>query len=497
MDRREFIKATGIFTVGMAASIRAQDNSKQGVNTKAKEELPNILWIISEDTSTDFACYGGKLVMTPNVDRLASEGAIFTNAFCTSPVCSPTRSAFNTGMYQTTIGAHNHRSHRQDGYELPTPVKHISEIFRKAGYYTFNSNGLNWEKAGKTDLNFTINDKLFDGTDWRGRKNGQPFYGQVNIYMTHRPFKRDKDRPIDTKDVNLPPYYPDDPLIRRDWADYLESVQVLDGMIGEVLDRLEADGFADNTIVMYFGDHGRAHLRAKQWLYEGGIHIPLVIRWPKKIKPGSLRDDLISLIDLVPTSLAACKIDVPEYLQGIDFLGKKETGREYIFAARDRCDETPDRIRCLRTKKYKYIRNFYPDRPYTQMNCYKMQAYPALALLQLWKEQGKLTDAQKPFMADTRPKEELYDLESDTWEINNLAGDTEYADKLLELRGVLDNWIEQTKDMGRQPEDPETRKKWEDFFEKRYAQIMRNRGLKEDSSAAARVAWWREKMFSE
>ncbi|AQT67341.1 Arylsulfatase [Anaerohalosphaera lusitana] len=496
MNRRDFLRTAGIVTAGLtvnAADVRAE--KKSAAENKSKDQRPNVLWIVSEDTSPDFACYGEKLVKTPNVDRLASEGAMFTNAFAACPVCSPTRSAFNTGMYQTTIGAHHHRSHRRDGYKLPEPVKHVSDMFRDAGYYTFNSNGLNWKKPGKLDYNFKLDGNAFDGTDWRDRKNGQPFYGQVNLFLTHRKFKRDKDRPIDADDVKLPPYYPDDPLTRRDWADYLESVQVLDGMIGEVLDRLEADGLADNTVVFYFGDHGRAHLRAKQWLYEGGIRVPLVVRWPDKIAPGTVRDDLVSQIDFVPTSLAACGIDTPDYLQGVDFLGNGETDREYIFAARDRCDETTDRIRCVRTKRFKYIRNFYPDRPYTQMNCYKMQAYPALSLLQLWKQQGKLTDAQKPFMADVRPKEELYDLQSDPWEINNLAGDAKYADKLAELRGVLDKWIEETEDKGQTPEDAQTRKYWQNFFEKRYAKIMKNRGLGEDPSPAQRVAWWREKML--
>ncbi|MCK4998888.1 MAG: sulfatase, partial [Anaerohalosphaera sp.] len=344
--------------------------------------------------------------------------------------------------------------------------------------------------------NFNIDGKAFDGTDWQGRKEGQPFFAQVNLSMTHRTFKRDKENPVDPAKVELPPYYPDHPLARRDWADYLESLQVLDSQIGQVLKRLEDDGVADNTIVFYFGDHGRPHVRGKQWLYEGGIRIPMIIRMPARMGAGKVMDNMISSIDIAPTSLAMARIDVPKHMQGKVFGGPNWQKRDYIVSARDRCDETVDRIRCVRTKQYKYIRNYYPERPYTQMNCYKKQAYPMLSLMEALNEDGKLTDAQAKFMAATRPKEELYDLVKDPYEINNLAGVKEHAEMLKDLSEKLDKWVVETGDKGEKPEDEKETKYWSDFFSKRYAKLMKSRGLGENPSAKARLEWWENKMLS-
>ena len=265
MDRRTFLGACSAGVAGMTFPFL-------GCGTGEKER-PNILWLISEDTSPDFGCYGNTLVRTPNVDRLAAEGMRFTHSFATSPVCSPSRSAFCTGMYQTTIGAHQHRTYYKQ--ELPAPVRVVTDYFREAGYYTTNCKGLQYDQPGKTDWNFTLGHEAFDGTNWRGRKSGQPFFAQVNLFLTHRPFVRDERNPIDPDAAQAPPIYPDHPVTRRDWADYLESLQVLDRQIGAVLTRLEGEGLADNTIVFYFGDHGQPHLWAKQWLYEGGIRVPL------------------------------------------------------------------------------------------------------------------------------------------------------------------------------------------------------------------------------
>jgi len=453
---------------------------------------PNVVWLISEDTSPDLGCYGAPTVKTPNFDRFAREGMRFTNAFVTGPVCSAARSAFMTGMYQTSIGAHNHRSHREDGYTLPEPVKVFAEYFRAAGYFTSNGNGVPDSRPGKNDFNFTV-DKPFDGTDWSQREPGQPFFAQVNFFMTHRDFKRDKENPIDPADVQLPPYYPDHPVARRDWADYLESLQVLDRQIGTVLKRLEDEGLADNTIVFYFGDHGRPHVRGKQWLYEGGIHIPLIIRWPGHIEPGSVNDGMVSSIDFAPTSLSLAGITPPEHMQGQVFLGPDAETRDMIFAARDRCDETVDRIRCVRTRRYKYIRNFYPDRPYTQSNAYKRKQYPVLTLMEVLHKRGELTPEQARFMAPTRPKEELYDLQADPYELHNLADEPEAAGTLKELRAELERWIEETDDRGRIPEDRETIKYWTEVSQ-RYGRLE-NRGLSEDISPEEYLKWWEKQLF--
>jgi N-sulfoglucosamine sulfohydrolase len=488
MKRRDFLKVTG----GTAAAALFSGCSTA---PEKKTSRPNILWLISEDTSPDFACYGNTTVKTPQLDKLASEGAMYTNAFMTAPVCSAARSAFMTGMYQTTIGAHNHRSHRNDGYSLPKPAALVTEYFRQAGYFTCNCDGLNYKKPGKTDWNFTAPPNAFDGTDWSQRRPDQPFFAQVNFSLTHRAFKRDKRNPIDPGQVELPPYYPDHPVARRDWADYLESIQVLDTEVGVALTWLEKEGLADNTIVMYFGDHGRPHVRGKQWLYEGGIRIPLIVRWPGHIEPGTVVHDLISSIDLAPTSMSLAGIRPPRHLQGYPFLGRRRKVRKYVFAARDRCDETVDHIRCVRSARYKYIRNYYPDRPYTQFNAYKKLQYPVLTLLQVLDKQGKLTPEQARFMAPTRPREELYDLQQDPFELHNLAHDEGHRKVLREHSAKLDEWIKATHDQGETPEPPEVIEYWQQQSAKSFARQMESRGLSADISDEDYLKWWEQKLL--
>jgi N-sulfoglucosamine sulfohydrolase len=424
-------------------------------------ERPNILWIIGEDMGPDLSCYGDPAVKTPNLDRLAGDGARYTRAFTTAPVCSASRSALITGMYQTTIGAHHHRSHREDGYRLPEGVRPITDYLREAGYYTANvtrpAPGL--KTAGKTDFNFTAKG-VFDGSDWSLRKPGQPFFAQVSFVEPHREKPSDvwqrtrsMTSHVDPKQIALPPCYPDLPQVREDWAGYLDSIMILDEHVGRVLKRLDDEGLADNTVVFFFGDNGQCHVRGKQFLYDAGIHIPLLVRWPGHIKPGTVNDDLTSAIDISATSLALAGVTLPASMQGQAFLGPKASPpRDKIFAARDRCDETEDRIRCVRTDRYKYIRNFFPDRAYTQPNNYKERSYPVLPLMRQLFAEGKLTPEQAAFMQPTRPKEELYDLEKDPNELHNLAGASEQQPRLRELRTTLDQWIAQTNDQGRFPE---------------------------------------------
>jgi uncharacterized sulfatase len=500
MKRRDFLKTVGCGTAAALLSGCSTD-PKRASRDAARARLsqakgrPNILWLISEDTSPDMACYGNTLVKTPNIDKLASEGAMYTNAFVTGPVCSAARSALMTGMYQTTIGAHHHRSHRNDGYLLPNPVMLITEYFRRAGYFRCNCAGLNYKQAGKTDWNFMYMTRPFDGTDWSQRQPGQPFFAQINFNMTHRDYQRDKKNPIDPAKVELPPCYPDHPVTRRDWANYLEAMQVLDTEIGVALQWLQKEGVADNTIVMYFGDNGQSHVRGKQWCYEGGIHVPMIVRWPGHIQPGTVVDDLISTIDFAPTFLRIAGIEPPKHLQGHDFLGPGKRTHEYIFAARDRCDGTVDRIRCVRSKRYKYIRNYCPDRPYTQFNAYKKLQYPVLTVMQVLHKQGKLTPEQAQFMAPTRPKEELYDLQNDPHELHNLADDRKLRGVLREHSRKLDAWIKTTRDQGEQPEDPKVVAYWQNDMARSYKEQMEKRGLSPDVSDEEYLKWWEKKLL--
>jgi len=500
MRRRDFLKTVGCGTAAALLSGCATDPRRAARQAARTEMLkaqnrPNILWLISEDTSPDLACYGNSLVKTPNLDRLAGEGAKYTNAFVTGPVSSTSRSAVMTGIYQTSIGAHQDPSHRSDNHILPHPVMPITEHFRRGGYFRCNCAGLNYKQEGKTDWNFMYMTRPFDGTDWSQCPAGQRFFAQINFSLTHRDFRRDKRHPIDPDKVTLPPCYPDHPLARRDWADYLESIQLLDTEIGVVLQWLAKEGLAENTLVMYFSDHGRPHVRGKQWLYEEGIRIPVLIRWPGRIQPGTVVDDFISAIDFAPTFLEAAGIASPKYMQGRNFLDPKSKAPGTIFAARDRCDGTVDRIRCVRSKRYKYIRNYYPEQPYTQFNAYKKLQYPVLTLMQVLNKEGKLTPEQAQFMAPTRPKEELYDLQKDPHELHNLAEDRKFRGVLREHSRQLDAWIKATGDQGEQPEDAKVVAYWQNDMAESFAKQMKQRGLAPDISDEEYLKWWEKKLL--
>jgi N-sulfoglucosamine sulfohydrolase len=508
MKRRDFLKTVGCGAAALLSGCTTgtKHPSRRKADPEAREAYarlsrgttrPNILWLISEDTCPDLGCYGNTQIRTPNLDKLAGEGARFTNAFVTAPVCSASRSGFMTGMYQTSIDAQNHRSHRDDGYKLAPPVSVITRLFQWYGYYTCNCEGLSYKKPGKTDWNFTPITQPFNGTDWSQKRRGQPFFAQINFSLTHRDFRRDKNNPIDPAKVELPPCYPDHPISRRDWADYLESIQLLDTEIGVALQWLEKEGMADNTIVMYFADNGRPHVRDKQWLYDGGIHVPMTVRWPGHIEPGTVVDDLVSTVDFAPTFLSFAEIERPEHMEGHIILGREKVTRKYIIAARDRCDGTVDRIRCVRSNQYKYIRNYYPERPYTQFNAYKKLQYPMLTVMQVLNQQGKLTPEQATFMAPAKPKEELYDLQQDPYELHNLAEDPKLKKTLKEHANVLDDWIEATGDHGQTPEDPKVIAYWQEDMAKSYVEQMEKRGLSPKISDEDYLKWWQQKLLGE
>lgn len=449
------VLTTGMITVLLSAAIAPVRSVIQVVAT----EKPNILWILSEDISTDLSCYGMPGVQTPVLDQFAKEGIRYTNAFTTAPVCSPSRSAMITGMYQTSIGAHNHRSHRDDGYTLPGPVKPITEYLRQAGYYTVNvkTAAPGVATPTKTDFNFKPAEPVFEGTDWSQRKPGQPFFAQLTIDETHRgkawkTVVKQHEPHISPESVVMPPYYPDHPVARADWATYLESIQLMDSYVGKILQRLKDEGIANNTVVIFSGDNGRCHIRDKQFLYDGGIHVPLMIRWPGQLKPGQVNTDLVMAIDVSATILQMGGVTPPAYLDGQVLWGPGATKRDYIVAARDRMDETVDKMRCVRDKQYKYIKNYMPERPYMQPNNYKETEYPMWNLLKELNREGKLTPAQALFAAPTKPAEELYDIVADPNELHNLAIENRSAKTLTRMRGLLDNWVKKTNDQGQYPE---------------------------------------------
>ncbi len=429
----------------------------------AESSRPNILWIIVDDMSANFSTYGETLIETPHVDRLARNGVRFTNAYVTAPVCSPNRSAFITGMYQTSIGAHHHRSGRGElKINLPDGIRPVPELFQEAGYYTAITRWPDRDRTspGKTDYNFEWDRAMYDGPDWSRREPGQPFFAQIHLPGgKHRggalkSFDAISARvekllgsKTDPAEVKLPPYYPDDPVIRRDWAAYLDSVRLTDKFVGDIVQRLKHEGDYEDTVVLFMTDHGISHARGKQFLYDEGLHVPLVIAGPA-IEPGQVREDLVEHIDIAALSLGLAGIEIPRYMQSRDILSKDYEERTAIFAARDRCDETVDHMRAVRTKRYKYIRNFLPDRPHLQPNRYK-DGKDILKALRKAHAAGTLNRTQEGLLfAPSRPKEELYDLAVDPFEVRNLADDPKHQAQLKTLRKRLDEWIERTNDHG-------------------------------------------------
>lgn len=436
-----------------------------GFSAVSADDRPNILWIIPDDMSANFSCYGETTIATPHVDALAAAGVKFTNAYVTAPVCSTCRSAFITGMYQTSVGAHHHRSGRGDvKITLPENVKLVPKLFQEAGYHTSISG---WPgkkgRLGKADYNFEWDKSIYDGADWSERKEGQPFFAQIQSRGGKLRGKDEKGwesvsasaekhlgSRTSTEVVELPPYYPRVPELLKDWAAYLDSVRETDRMVGEIVARLKADGDWENTVILFMTDHGISHARGKQFMYDEGLHVPLVIAGPG-IKAGAVRADLVEHIDIAALSLAAANIEIPAVMQGQDILAESYTHREAVFSARDRCDETVDHMRAVRTQDFKYIRNFLPQRPYLQPCAYK-DAKEIIKALRRAYAAGELNEAQELIFRETRPEEELYDLKNDPYELNNLADDPGFLEKLVELRDRLDVWMEETDDKGLEAE---------------------------------------------
>ncbi|NJB37772.1 sulfatase [Croceivirga sp. JEA036] len=409
-------------------------------NTKETAK-PNIVWILLEDWSPDLSCYGTKGIHTPFTDQLAAEGVRYTNAFCTAPVCSTSRSAMITGYHQNYIGAQMHRTAKEDKKPLPQGIFPIPVLLQKAGYHTALM------KSNKTDTNFR--DALgFQSDDWDNRKDNQPFFAQITLTGTHRRWRRDTDNPIPIDSVELPPYYVDSPFARRDWANGLEQMQLCDKEVGEILQRLQDENLTENTLVILIGDNGRCHIRGKQFLYDPGIQVPLIMRWPAKIKKGSVKKELVQTLDITATILDVAGIKPARPLHGTSLLDQNRKERSYIYAARDRMGKTHDAMRTIRSKKYKLIHNLMPERAWLQYSGYKEDNYPILAEMSVLYLEGKLNADQAKFFAPTKPEYELYDIQKDPYELQNLADDKGYADIKTQLLTDLELWRKEIKDEG-------------------------------------------------
>jgi len=439
VDRRRFTAA-----IATATAIATQ--------SFADAKKPNILFIMAEDIGNDLACYGTQGVKTPTLDRLAAEGIRYTRFYTNSPICSPSRTSLMMGMYQTSSGGHHHRS----SVKGASGLHYMTHYLRQAGYVCLNGSKIIKRKSSKTDINVKLKEQLFDKPS--KRKPGQPFFHQVQLQVTHRQagnprwqdLRKNSAHPVDAADVEIPPYLPDTPEVRLDWATYLDQIEQADLETKQLMDDLEKRGELDNTIIIWIGDNGRCQIRGKGYLYEDGIRCPLII-WGKGIEGGKVVDDLVANIDLTATQLALAGVEKPAHMQGQAFLSNPGyQPNRHIFAARDRWDEIMDCSRTVVGKRYKYIRNFMPEVPYDAGQAYldKPNVRPLLPLLREMNQDGRLTPEQAYFFNPKKENEQLFDLEKDPWELNNLADSPEHQKIKASLKGELFEWIERSGDKG-------------------------------------------------
>ena len=429
-------------------------------------QRPNILWVSFEDCYPYFGCYGDKVARTPHLDRLAAEGALWTRAFSTAPVCSPARSGVITGMYPTAIGTHHHRTGSGKNYDslaysyeavVPHYVRCFSEYLRAAGYYCSNND--------KTDYQFAAPITAWDDCSkrghWRHRPDAEmPFFAVFNLTRTHESNMWEQmdgepiapDPAVDLEAIEVPPYFPDTPKVRQSLARNYANIEYNDRRLGEILGELAEDGLAENTAVFVWTDHGPMP-RGKRWPHDSGIRSPLIARWPGGIAPGTVREELVSTIDLAPTVLSLCGVEIPQHIQGQAFLGPRAAPeREYVYAARDRYDEMYDTVRAVRDKRFKYIRHYHPEQPYMLYNRYR-NIHPIMQELWRLHVAGELEGPAAALMANSRPAEELFDTDADPHEVENLAANPVYAGELARLRAALDEWQREVGDLGLVPED--------------------------------------------
>lgn len=419
--------------------------------------IPNILCVVCEDISSYLGCYGDSAAYTPNLDRLASQGVMFTNFFDVSGVCAPSRAALITGMYPTSFGADNMRTNRRDLPELkgcppyeatpPPEVKCYPEFMRAAGYYCTNND--------KEDYQFNAPGTVWDESSryahWRNRPGGMNFFSIFNLNRSHESQIwnwLDEPKSVKSDEVPVPPYYPDTEVVRKDIATLYTNITIMDREVGEILDQLEDDGLMDSTIVIFYSDNGGPMPRGKREILDSGLKVPMIIRFPGALHAGTINDELISFIDIPATILSMAGLDIPEYMHGQAFWGDQRIEpRKYIFAARDRMDGQTDCRRAVRNKEFKYIRNYMPEVGAYQPIKFRLNM-PTMREMLRMKEEGTLNEDQMYWFRSSKKPEELYDLENDPYELHNIASDPEYADVLKELRNVHEEWMKEIKDPG-------------------------------------------------
>ena len=448
-----------LFVAGSPVSVAA-------AAAQASGERPNILWISCEDISPHLGCYGDPHAITPHLDQLAAEGVRFSHAYTTAGVCAPCRSSIITGMYQNSIGTHHMRSIAR----LPAWVEPFPILLRRGGYFCTNNS--------KTDYQFDepspgeIWDASSSRAHWKQAPADQPFFAVFNFTGCHESgiAGAEKYRQV-TQELTaqqrqdpqalttLPPYIPDTPVTREDWKRNYELITAMDAWAGKLIDELKRAGKYEQTIIVFWSDHGVGLPRAKRWLYESGTHIPLIVRIPEKFRvagqgqPGTVDDRLISSVDFAPTALSLAGVPLPSHLQGQAFLGAAaaEQPRQYVYGARDRMDERYDVIRAVRDQRFRYVRNYEPLKPYYQyMNTPEQGA--TMREIRRAEADESLPPAARQFSLGYKPVEELYDVQSDPHEIHNLASDPQYSQRLQTMREECLRWQQEIGDLGLMPE---------------------------------------------
>ena len=442
--------------------IRCSDREIADVSREAevkKSQRLNIVWLVAEDLSAIIPPFGDMTVMTPNLSRLAAEGIRFTQVYSTSGVCAPSRAAIATGMYQNRIGAQHMRTTNIGNFGVegltayeavpPAHVKMHSQYFREAGYYTSNN--------AKEDYQFQKSlvawDDSSDSAHWRNRNEDQPFFSVFNFGITHESqVWRQSDKPLlipSALDVPIPPYLQDTDISRGNIRQVYSNVVAMDRQVGEILTQLEEDGLLDSTVIFWYTDHGGPLPRQKRLLYDSGIHVPLIIRFPDGVRAGDIDDQLVSFVDFKSTALSLAGIEPPQYVDGRAFLGDyvNTPNRRYIHAAADRFDSEYDMIRAVRDARFKYLRNFNPEKPYYLPLAYREQMPIMQELLKL-RDNEQLNEAQAQWFRASKDEEELFDTLYDPHELVNLAKDPIHAEKLFELRNELDEWVRLVGDKG-------------------------------------------------
>jgi arylsulfatase A-like enzyme len=443
------VSSTSLTRRGFSAAFGA--GAMSGAAASAR---PNVLWIVCEDTNPHLGCFGDSYAVTPNLDRFATRGLRYRNCWSTSPVCAPARTSLIAGMYAPSTGAEHMRSMTR----LPAGFKMYPQVLREAGYYATNN--------AKEDYNLEKPDGVWDDSSkqghWRKRKPGQPFFAVFNLEISHESQIRTRPHTLvhDPARARIPAYHPDTPEVRHDWAQYHDNITTMDRQAQALLDQLEKDGLAGDTIVFFYGDNGSGMPRSKRWPYNSGLHVPLIVHLPEKFrhlaskdyKPGAMSDRQINFVDLGPTLISLAGIRPPGHMQGHAFLGQHQTpDPEFNHGFRGRMDERYDLVRSVRDRRYIYIRNYMPHKIYGQHIAYMFET-PTTRVWKKLYDEGKLNDAQKRFW-ETKPPEELYDLESDPDEVDNLAGSAAHRPALERLRQAQQEHALAIRDIGFLPED--------------------------------------------